>query len=516
KALEYYRSAELVLNEINYPTNSIKELIAQLKEKKRVNDLQKQKVLEHKLQKEREENDFQLKIAKNISEERNRLKLKKVEAEKLILTQTLIEGKKDEAFTILDDAELHINNSQFDLAIMSYRKAMLILNEIHFPTDSISNMIVKADKLKMRREQEEEQKLKRELDRLKEERNLEGILKERRRQEREKKKAQQIAAVQRDRIIQDQMTFREAAYSLLEEGGNYIKMSTPDYDKAISLYIQARDLLAEKIGWEPELSNLNTLIKDLNNEKETYLKKKKAEEETNIKRQQEYELFREEMRKQQMETELRKREQQKKFKKLYETQKQAEKIKEEGLKLIDEGKELATKYEFKTAYKKFNNAITKFKNIGWDEQTKFIEKEIENARNFEQKVINSNRKIKEIHQELKNQKIKEKREKKEEEKKIKGTIKEVSVLSGEISNLIKIKKEKEELQSRQRKEKTVSKSKEFRKDMQNMLNFKQGLTQELSVAKKAIEDKKKEAELAKDKEKADEIKKMLKDISKNK
>ncbi|MHA1234493.1 MAG: hypothetical protein ACTSQL_05335, partial [Promethearchaeota archaeon] len=516
KALEYYRSAELVLNEINYPTNSIKELIVQLKEKKKVNDLQKQKILEKKLQKEREENDFQIKIAKNISEERNRLKLKKVEAEKLILTQTLIEGKKDEAFTILDEAELHINNSQFDFAIMSYRKAMLILNEIHFPTDSISNMIVKADNLKMRREQEEEQKLKRELDRLKEERNLEGILKERRRQEREKKKAQQIAAVQRDRIIQDQMTFREAAYSLLEEGGNYIKMSTPDYDKAISLYIQARDLLAEKIGWEPELSNLNTLIKDLSNEKERYLKKKKAEEETNIKRQQEYELFREEMRKQQMETELRKREQQKKFKKLYETQKQAEKIKEEGLKLIDEGKELATKYEFKTAYKKFNNAITKFKNIGWDEQTKFIEKEIENARNFEQNVIDSNRKIEEIHQKLEKQKIKEHLEKKEEEKKIKGTIKEVSVLSGEISNLIKIKKEKEELQSRQRKEKVVSKSKEFRKDMQNMLNFKQGLTQELSEAKKAIEGKKKEAELAKDKEKADEIKKMLKDISKNK
>jgi hypothetical protein len=516
KALEYYRSAELVLNEINYPTNSIKELIVQLKEKKRVNDFQKQKVLEQKLQKEREENDFQKKIAKNINKERDRLKLKKVEVEKLILTQALIERKKEEAFTILDNAELHINNSKFDLAIMSYRKAMLILNEIHFPTDSISSMIAKADTLKKRREQEEEQKLKRELDRLKEERNLESILKERRRQKIEKKKAQQIATIQRERIIQDQMTFREAAYSLLEDGGKYIKISTPDYDKAISLYVQARDLLAEKIGWEPELTNLNTLIKDLINEKELYLKKKKTEEENTIKRQREYELFREEMRKQQMETETRKREQQKKFKKLYETQKQAEKIKEEGLKLIDEGKELATKYEFKAAYMKFNNAITKFKNIGWSEQTKFIEKEIENARKFEQKVIDSNRRIKKIHEELEKQKIKEEREKKEEAKRIKGAIKEVSVLSGEISNLLKIKKEKEKLQSQQKREMIVSKSKEFRKDMQNLLNLKQDLTQELSESKKAIENKKKEAELAKDKEKADEIKRMLKDISKNK
>ena len=515
-ALEYYRSAELVLNEINYPTSSIKELIAQVKEKKREYELQNQKELERKLQKEREEIDFQKRIAEDISKERGRLKIKKVKDENLILTQAIIERKKDEAFNILDGAELDINNSNFESAIMNYRKAMLILNEINFPTDSISAMIVKAEMLKKRGGQEEEQKLKRELERLKEERNLEGILKERRRQEREKKKAQQIAAKQRERIIQDQMTFREAAYSLLEDGGKYIKMSTPDYDKAISLYVQARNLLAEKIGWEPEITNLNTLVKDLIREKENYLEKKKSEEETNIKRQQEYDLFREEMRKQQIETESRKREQQKKFKKLYETQKQAEKIKEEGLKLIDEGKDLATKYDFKAAYTKFNRAITKFNEIGWSEQTIFIKKEIENTRKFEQNVTESNQKMKKIHQELEKQKLKEERKKKEEELEIEGTIREVSVLSGEVSNLIKIKKEKEKLQSRQRREIVVSKSQKFRKDMQNLLNLKQELTNELSESKKAIDNKKKEAKLAEDKEKADEIKKMLKDISKNK
>ena len=44
---------------------------------------------------------------------------------------------------------------------MSYRKAMLILNEINFPTDSISGMIGKAEELKRRGELEEGQKLKR-------------------------------------------------------------------------------------------------------------------------------------------------------------------------------------------------------------------------------------------------------------------------------------------------------------------------------------------------------------------
>ena len=137
-------------------------------------------------------------------------------------------------------------------------------------------------------------------------------------------------------------------------------MSTPDYDKAISLYVQARDLLTEKIGWEPEITNLNTLIKELTQEKEVYLERKKTEKEISIKKQREYDLFREEMQKQKIESEARKREQQKKFRNLYEAKKRSEKIKEEGLNLIKEGKDLVTKYEFQAAYMKYNIAIAKF------------------------------------------------------------------------------------------------------------------------------------------------------------
>jgi len=222
------------------------------------------------------------------------------------------------------------------------------------------------------------------------------------------------------------------------------------------------------------------------------------------------------MQKQKIESEARKREQQKKFRNLYETKKRSEKIKEEGLNLIKEGKDLVTKYEFQAAYTKFNIAIAKFNEIGWSDQTKFIKKEIENARKFEQNVIESKRKIGKIHQELEKQKFKEELLMKEETQKIKGTIKEVSVLSGEISNLVKIKKEREKFQSLQRKETVVFKSKEFRKDMKNLLNLKQALTKELSDSEKTRENEIKEVELLKEKAKADEIKKMLKEIAKKK
>ncbi|NVM18550.1 MAG: hypothetical protein HWN80_12615 [Candidatus Lokiarchaeota archaeon] len=514
KALEYYRSVELVLNEINYPTNSIKEQIVQVNERKRREELLKQKELETKLQKEREEFEFQRKIAGDFIKEKKRLKLKQIAVEKRVLSLENINRKKEEAFKILDEAERHIKNSEFELAIVSYRKALLILNEIQFPTDSLNEMIIKVNDLKLKKEQEEQQKLKRELEHLKEEKNLEAILEERRRQERDKKIAQQVALQQRERIIQDQLTYREAAYSFLEDGARFLKERPPDYDKAISLYLQARNLLAEKIGWEPEINNLNIIINDLVQEKAKYTEKKKLEAETRIKRQQEYEVFRQQVEKQQLENEIKKREQQKKLKKLYEDQKYAAITREEGLSLIDDGKELAMKYDFEAAYKKFNRAIQKFNEIGWSEQTKYIQKEIENTKFYEQQVEENNIKIQKIHEELEAKKRKEERQSKLKESKLKVTIKEAGDLAGEVSKLIKIKKAQDLIKEKQKREKLISESKQFKRDMKDLINLKEELTKELSDSKKEEKKRKRELELAKDKEKADEIKKMLKDISK--
>ncbi|MFX1288091.1 MAG: hypothetical protein ACFFFY_06000 [Promethearchaeota archaeon] len=514
KALEYYRSVELVLSEINYPTNSIKEQINKVKEKRRSNELQKQKELESKLKKEREAFEFQKKIARDLILDRKRLKLKQIEIEKRKLTQENIKRKKDDAFKILDDAERYIKNSEFENAIISYRKAMLILNEIQFPTDSISEMITKANNLKVKREQEEQQKLKRELERLKEEKNLEVILEERRAQERERKIAQQIAIQQREKSVQDQLTYRETAYSYLEDGGRFLKARPPDFDKAISLYVQAKNLLAEKIGWEPEINNLNILINDLVQEKAKYNEKKKLEAETRIKRHQEFEAFRQQIQRKQLEYDIKKREQQKKLKKLYEDQKYAAITKEEGLSLIDEGKDLAMRYNFDEAYIKFNRAIQKFNEIGWSEQTKYIQKEIENTRFFEQQVKENKIKIQKAHEELEAKKRKEERQFKITESKLQVTIKEVGDLASEVSQLIKIKEAQDEIKRKQRREKIISESKEFKRDLKDLINLKEQLIKELSDSKKEEEKRKRELELAKDKEKADEIKKLLKEMSK--
>jgi hypothetical protein len=514
KALEYYKSAELILNEIQFPTVSIKELIAKVKEKKRERELQKQKELEFKVRKEREEIEFQKKVAEDLSKKKERLKLKQIEIGNLELLQAKLEKRKDEAFLVLEKAEDYINRLEYDLAIASYRKAMLILNEIQFPTDSINNMIEKVIHLKEQKEFDEQHKLQRELERLKEERNLQEILEERKKQEKEKKIAQQLALQQRERVVQDQLTNREAAYSLLEEGVEFLKRGVPNFDKAISLYIQARDLLAEKIGWEPEINNLNILIKDLIQQKADFIDKKRLEAEVKIKRQREYEVFREEIQKRRIEYELKKRQQQLKVKRLFESKRDSEITKEKGLRLIDEGKQAAIIYDFKKAYKKFNSAIEKFKQIGWIEQIKYIQKEIENTRQIEQRTKKEDLKIQKIREDLEIQRRKKERQVKEEETKLKAVVGEVSDLSIEVSKLIEIKMQQDELKAQQKSKQIVSESKEFRKNMKVFINLKQELMNELSKSKEDTEKKKGELKLAKDKEKAEEIKKMLKEISK--
>ncbi|MHA2473449.1 MAG: hypothetical protein ACXAES_09470, partial [Promethearchaeota archaeon] len=146
-----------------------------------------------------------------------------------------------------------------------------------------------------------------------EEKDLQLLIDERQRQEREKKRAQLLAIQEREKAIQEQVSIRESAYSMLEEAGKYLKQLTPDYNKAISLYNQAKNILAEHIGWEPEINNLNALIKDLQQEQIKFKEKKRLEEEARIQRQKEYDLFQEEIKKRRLEQEKIKREQERKL-----------------------------------------------------------------------------------------------------------------------------------------------------------------------------------------------------------
>ena len=516
KALQYYRSAELVLNEIQFPTNSLKELILKVTEKKREQELQKQKELEFKVKMEREEFEFQKKVTENLMKEKNRLKFEQIKVKKLEQVKAEAELKKEEAYKILDEAENYMKISNYDQAINLYRKATLMLNELQFPTNAINEMIIKVSNLKKQQEVEKELRLQQEFDKLEQEKKLQTIYEERKKQEMERRVAVQLALHEKERLVQEQLTHREAAYSLLEEATQYLKGGYLDYDKAISLYIQARDLLAEKIGWEPEINNLNSLIKDLNEEKARFFAKKKLEENLRLQRQRDYELFQMEVQKRREEYKNQKISQQKKLKDLFKLKQNTERIREEGLNLIDKGKEMAIYHDFEKAYRSFNKAIAKFKEIGWEEQTKYIQKEIENTKTLQEKVEKEDLRVQKIYEELQSKKLQQQRLSKERDKQLKHTLAEVGDLADEVSKLIENRKQSIKLKEKQQKEQIEQEAKQFSNQMAKMLKFKQELMDEIEKSKRLTEKQKEDLKRDQDKQRAEEIKKMLKEVAKRK
>jgi len=516
KSIEFYRSAELILNELRFPTEYISQLIMKVSDMQRRKDIEKQQALEKQLQNQRDEIIYQQKVSEDMFREKQRLENKRIKVMEKSQLAAISGKKKDEAFTILDMAKGLMQERKYDDAIKAYRSAMIILNEIRYPTEALNETINKILIVKKQQEQDAEFEYQRRVESIQEKRRFQLVLEERKRQGREQATARELAFKERERLVQEQITHREVAYSLLEEAGKYLKKQVPDYDNAISLYIQSRNILAEKIGWEPEINNLNNLIRDLEIEKAGYLERKKQEEQLNIKRQREYERFQEEVRKRDLEHEKQKKEQDRKLRELYISRKRADKIKEEGLAMIDKGKEKSLENDYKSAYEAFELAIRKFKQIGWQDEVAYIQKEIDTTRLMEKRFEEEEIKAQKIHEVLLKRKRQEKSRLEKREKELGQTVSEVSNFASEITNIIKSKKKDLNLLEEQRNQQIKEEAKGYRKSLTEIIKLKKDLIDEITKSEEEIKLKKEKVQTTKDKEKADEIKRMLKDIGKKK
>ncbi len=516
KALKYYYSAEIILNEIRFPTEGIREMIQKVLERKNESQLQKQKTFEFYLQKDKDEWKLQQKVTEIAKVERERLLAKKIQLEESDRRKSMMEERKQQAFKILNKAESHLKQTQYQHAIEMYRKAELILNEINFPTDSINTMVTKVKLIMKEKEKTEELKFQRELEKIQEEKDLQLLIEERQRLEREKKKAHLLVVQEREKVIQKQMNIRESAYSFLEEAGKYLKQSIPDYDKAISLYILARNILEENIGWEPEINNLNALIRDLQQEQTNYYEKKQLEEVAQIERQKEYEIFQEEVRLRRLEQEKLKREQERQYRALLLTKRRSDQTKDEGLRLIDEGKKKAAYHDFKKANDNYDQAILKFEEIGWHEEIKYIETEIKNMKVMEERVKAEEIRINEIQEQLERQRKREEDRIKTEELKLKGTIGEVRQSADEITRLIEERRLNKKLIEEQEKIKILEESKDFRIKVGELIKIKEELIHELGKREEDEAGFKEKLQKSKEREEVNNLKRLIKEAGEKK
>ena len=81
-SIEKYRQAQLILSEIQFPIDSVQEMIFNLQEKKREADVAKQQRIEAQIQRDQEQKGFQTQIAEKMEHEEEKMKVKKVEVQK--------------------------------------------------------------------------------------------------------------------------------------------------------------------------------------------------------------------------------------------------------------------------------------------------------------------------------------------------------------------------------------------------------------------------------------------------
>jgi len=514
KSLEYYRDAELKLNELQFPTEAVRQMIVRVQEKKREQELIKQREMDIRVQREKEEMTFQSQINEEFKKEKGRLKIKQIQVQKRAEMQELLEKRKDDAFKLLDEAETFTKRYDYDNALESYRKAELILNEIQYPTESIKNMVLRVSNLKVQKDQRGEYELQRKLEVLEEQKAVQNLIEERQRQEREKKLAQHIALQKREKMIQEQVSAREAAYALLEEAGRHLKRQIPDYDTAISMYVQARNTLAENVGWEPEINNINSLIKDLQQEKANFEERKRLEEQARFERQEEYEIFQEELRKRKADVEQQKSEQRAKYREFEEQKLYITESREDGMKMIDDAKKYAKMHQFQKSYELFDNAIKKFKEIGWTAQIRYIDNEINNVLALEERVKNEEAEIQRIQEELEKQRGVEADRRERDEKIKKKSVQDVGALADQVAELIMAQKAQAHLTEQERQEKLKQDALTFSKNMGSMITIKTDLLAEIAKAKEQEKEKAEEAQKEEEKGEIDEITRMIREAAK--
>jgi len=132
ESIEKYYNAELILIQIQFPTEVIKDTIIKIQEKKREADITKQQDVENGIRKQEKEKHFLQTVADSIKYEEKQMRVKQIEIKKQEDLKLHLEKRKEAAFELFDEAELYIKRAEYDKALEYYRSAELVLNEINF------------------------------------------------------------------------------------------------------------------------------------------------------------------------------------------------------------------------------------------------------------------------------------------------------------------------------------------------------------------------------------------------
>ena len=277
KAIYSYQNAGTIFAEIQWSDelplieNSINELERKIREQKEL----KQKHIQNEIERNRQEKEFQNQITKQLQIERDKIRARDIKLREREKELEYQEKRKNDAFKLFEEADLHVKQGNFDEAIEIYQKTLNIFAEIHWHDEInlIQSSIIELERRKQADKMLAQKKMETTLERDRLDREFQTQVSNQMKAHRDNLKKKEIVYREREKEIEYREKRKEEAFTLLDKAQEFLSQGR--FDGALEIYRNVANTFAQ-IQWIDEIPLIQEAINAIEKkkiEKEKWLQK---------------------------------------------------------------------------------------------------------------------------------------------------------------------------------------------------------------------------------------------------
>ncbi|TFG24778.1 MAG: hypothetical protein EU533_01800, partial [Promethearchaeota archaeon] len=366
-AINKYNEVVKAMAEIHWhdEINLIQNSILEIERKKRDLQIQKEKELREKLQREQDEQVFQNQLINQMRLQQEYLKTQQLVVREREKELAFREKLKEKAYELLIKAQEYISITKFDEAIELYREVTKIFAQIQWK-DEIPLIQESIQEIKRKKVEKEEWKQKTIQDAIKRETASKQFIDQIKRQrEIEQRKIQkEVELLEEKKVLDSQnIKIQETALRLIEEADQSIQQE--DFDSAITNYEKSIKIL-EEIGWtEGYVKLLQDTLETIHIKKKEKESEKAKQEKLMSEKQKSEEIFQRRLKARMKEEQKRLKTKEIEIKKKEDAKVYVENQKSRAFKILENAENLLNQRKYEDSIKLYREAELILTEIGY-------------------------------------------------------------------------------------------------------------------------------------------------------
>ena len=218
--------------------------------------------MQESIERQKEDEAFQMQIAKYLQQEREKIKKREIELIGRAEELEYREGRRKAGFKLLEQAKEEASKRNYDEAIeiLQYSINFFVEAQMQHEISLIQNSIIEIGNKKRESELQNQIKMQADLERVKQENAFQEQLAKELKSRQEKLKQKEIIFREREKELAYREERKEEAFNLLENAQKLV--SHGDYDEVLEIYHKVSSIFAQ-IQWVDEIPLLKQAIHDI-------------------------------------------------------------------------------------------------------------------------------------------------------------------------------------------------------------------------------------------------------------